>query len=334
MEFWGVEVKGGKAIKVAPSDNEVIHLSQATLAELKNCNNPVMLYAKVGEQKLVIGVLTADTIPQISMDLVFEKEFELSHNWKNGVVHLTGYKKFSDDEELIPLEDKQNDLNALSLATKDKPAVPVAAGKKEDKAEDETDESDEEDSEDDDSSDESDTDMEKGDAAKSDDSDSDSEESDSEEETPVKPAAGKKRSASDTKTPEPKKAKLFTPQKSGGKKAGPVHVDTPHPAKNASKGDKSNVKTPKSTGQVSCGHSTPRMLWILIRRPSTALEGLKGDLGFFIWRRLDDMQLDLQLFDKLFSSRGSRLIHEYKFRCLAQTFHSSLSQGILMCETT
>lgn len=67
---------------------------QACLAEVKKDkgSEPVFLYAKIGDQKLVLGILSSEKFPQISLDLVFEKTFELSHNWKNGSVHFTGYR--------------------------------------------------------------------------------------------------------------------------------------------------------------------------------------------------------------------------------------------------
>lgn len=73
---------------------------QACLAEVNKDKGtePVHLYAKIGDQKLVIGILSHDKFPQISVDLIFDAEFELSHNWKNGSVHFTGYKA------LIPSE--------------------------------------------------------------------------------------------------------------------------------------------------------------------------------------------------------------------------------------
>lgn len=47
---------------------------------------------KFGDEKLGIGILSSEKFPQISFNLVFEKEFELSHNWKNGSVVFTGYR--------------------------------------------------------------------------------------------------------------------------------------------------------------------------------------------------------------------------------------------------
>ncbi|KAH7542037.1 hypothetical protein FEM48_Zijuj02G0030900 [Ziziphus jujuba var. spinosa] len=82
----GVEVKAGEPLKVKPELGYVIHLSQACLGETKKDkgNDSVLLNLKVGDQKLVLGLLSLEKIPQLSFDLVFEKEFELSHNWKNG----------------------------------------------------------------------------------------------------------------------------------------------------------------------------------------------------------------------------------------------------------
>ncbi|XLR27294.1 hypothetical protein HN51_040548 [Arachis hypogaea] len=93
MEFWGVEVKSGESLEVDPGYGKMIHLSMACLGEVKkDKGEPVTVYVKFGDQRLVIGTLTSENFPQISYDLIFEKEFELSHNWKNGSVFFTGYK--------------------------------------------------------------------------------------------------------------------------------------------------------------------------------------------------------------------------------------------------
>ncbi|CAJ1949038.1 unnamed protein product [Sphenostylis stenocarpa] len=57
----------------------------AALGEAKKdkTNEPVVVYLKVGEQKFVLGTLSKDKIPQISLELVLEKEFDLSHSSKN-----------------------------------------------------------------------------------------------------------------------------------------------------------------------------------------------------------------------------------------------------------
>lgn len=58
----------------------------------------VALNVKFGNQKLVLGTLSTAKFPQISYDLIFEKEFELSHSWKNGSVFFTGFKAQSQSE--------------------------------------------------------------------------------------------------------------------------------------------------------------------------------------------------------------------------------------------
>lgn len=59
---------------------------------------------KVGEQKFVLGTLSREKIPQISLELVLEKEFELSHNSKNASVHFCGYKAFYDAGDEYPCQ--------------------------------------------------------------------------------------------------------------------------------------------------------------------------------------------------------------------------------------
>jgi len=54
---------------------------------------------KVGEQKFVLGTLSREKIPQISLELVLEKEFELSHSSKNATVHFCGYKAYYSGDE-------------------------------------------------------------------------------------------------------------------------------------------------------------------------------------------------------------------------------------------
>ncbi|PIA54782.1 hypothetical protein AQUCO_00900987v1 [Aquilegia coerulea] len=282
MQFWGVEVKAGEPLKVEPDDNTLLHLSQAALGEPKKDkgSESVVLSATVNGQKLVIGTLSTDKCPQISYDLVFEKEFELSHNWKNGSVFFCGYKAdaeeegsdgenmFGDDsefeEEEIPVVAAENGKHvpkvekAKASDDKAKAAKPVSAAAKpkvetKPSSDEEDDSEDEDDSEEDESEDE---DM----LEASDDSDEDSSEEEEEEEaTPENAKQSKKRPAvSATKTSAPeKKAKLVTPQKSGGDaKKGNTHTATPHPSKQAAKtkgsADKSKQQTPKSAGQVSC----------------------------------------------------------------------------------
>ncbi|XAR59680.1 Histone deacetylase [Bertholletia excelsa] len=290
MEFWGVEVKAGQPLKVKPEEGSIIHISQAALGEVKKekGNDSVHLHLKINGEKLVVGTLSAEKFPQITFDLVFEKEFELSHEWKNGSVYFCGYStdnafgddeddfgsEESDDEEDIPLSIANNGKiepkveeaklvagkgEAKLVAGKGKAAKPESSAEPkkataEPKEEDESDEDDESDDDDEeDGSDEFGDDKEMMDA--SDDSD-DSEDED--EETPKKAAQNKKRpNESATKTPiSSKKAKLETPQKTDGKKGG-SHTATPHPKKQAGKtpvsnSNKSKEQTPKSDGKVSC----------------------------------------------------------------------------------
>ncbi|MGD7217447.1 nucleoplasmin-like domain-containing protein, partial [Ralstonia pseudosolanacearum] len=94
MEFWGVEVKAGEPLMVEQEDGIVVHLSQASLGEVKKdkANESIVLSVGVNGKKLVIGTLSPGKCPQISYDLVFDKDFELSHSWKNGSVYFCGYK--------------------------------------------------------------------------------------------------------------------------------------------------------------------------------------------------------------------------------------------------
>ncbi|XP_072980702.1 histone deacetylase HDT2-like isoform X2 [Typha angustifolia] len=293
MEFWGVEVKPGETVKCEPGMDRYLHLSQASLGETKKDkgNENVPVFVKFNNQKLVLGTLSMEKCAQIQYDLVFEKEFELSHSSKNTSVHFCGYKTivaednepsdFSDtdsEEEEIPLDLKSNgkpgekDEKKKAAAAKDNAAnADMAATKPKAKVgkpiksdEQESDEDDDEESGEDES--EGDEDMIEAEDDSDDEDEDDSSDDEDEEATPTpkKAGAGNKRPAgSASKTPLPeKKAKLVSPagQKTGGdgKKGG--HTATPHPAKQAGKtpanNDKSKQQTPKSGGSVTCKSCT------------------------------------------------------------------------------
>ncbi|XP_038706748.1 histone deacetylase HDT1-like [Tripterygium wilfordii] len=269
MEFWGVEVKAGQPLKVTPTEGVMIHVSQAALGESKKDKGKeyVPLFVKCGDKKLVIGTLSSEKFPQVSFDLVFEKEFELSHNWKGGSVYFCGYQvpipdegddypdsDFSDEEEEIPLAKTENGKSVAKgdmAAAKSQAAKPESSTKQVkviEPSKPEEGDSDEDSEDDSDEDDESESDL----MMSEDDNDSDSDE----EETPKKVEVVKKR-ANDSalKTPTSKKAKFSTPQKTDGKKGG-GHTATPHPSKKADKtpanGANPKAKTPKSGGQFSC----------------------------------------------------------------------------------
>ncbi|XP_026417631.1 histone deacetylase HDT2-like isoform X2 [Papaver somniferum] len=255
MEFWGVEVKPGQSYKVAPVDEKVLHLSQSCIGEVKKGKEEtVVVYAKIDNQKHVIAHLSADKFPQISHDLVFEKEFELSHSSKNGSIYFTGYMSVLGDESNLLTDSDEDDMLVedfpVDIKENGKAAKPDASAAKKvkvvDPKADDEDDSDESDSDGSDS--DEDEDMEG--------SDSDDGESSDEEEEPTPTPKGKKRpaeGASKKSTPGDKKAKVETPQKSGadGKKGGAVHQGTPYPKGGktpASGGNNKSNKSPKSTG--------------------------------------------------------------------------------------
>ncbi|XP_050368061.1 histone deacetylase HDT1-like [Argentina anserina] len=265
MEFWGIEVKAGAPVQVLPDQGNVIHLSQACLGESKKSPESVVIYGKVGEKELVLGHLIPGQIPQLSFDLVFDEEFELSHNWKNGSVHFAGYQSVmgddsegSDDEFGSDSSEEEEDLPVVPAengkvenkkpASAKSNAKPESSGKRKVKIEELKVEADEDDSDDS---------MDSADSDDDDESDDDSDEEDEETPTPKKPESKKRAQApGSAKTPvSAKKAKIVTatPQKTDGKKGG--HTDTPHPAKKGKTPatDKSKAQTPKSAGgSLSC----------------------------------------------------------------------------------
>ncbi|XP_009616752.1 uncharacterized protein LOC107789910 isoform X2 [Nicotiana tabacum] len=272
MEFWGVEVKAGESLKVRPELYKLIHISQAALGEVKDAKEAktVPLRVTVGENNYVIGTLSAEERPQLMFDLVFEKEFELSHGWKNGSVYFIGYTaddptdeidsedEDSEDEENVlaalngNLEEKKADVKDVKPVAKEAAPTKAKAAVAEPKKA-ESDDDDDDDSDDEDDSDEAEDGMDSDgpegmDFSDDSEDDDDSEEDESEEETPKK----NKRPAPPAKAGSAKKVKQATPDKSGGKK-GPA---TPAFAKQngkpaAANGNKGKGQSPKSGGQFS-----------------------------------------------------------------------------------
>ncbi|XP_022854312.1 histone deacetylase HDT1-like [Olea europaea var. sylvestris] len=246
MEFWGVEVKAGESLKVQPELGKLIHISQAALGEVKDVKAAkcIPVRMKIDKDKYVIGTLSAEDRPQVMFDLVFEREFELSHDWKNGSVYFIGYiaddqiqdeQDFSDesDDEEFPIEALENGGKPQLKVEDSKPTKEkAAAATKTETKKEEAPESDVEEDEDD--SDDSGSDDLSG-GMDSEDLMDDSDDS-SDEETP-KAQQPKKRPSSVLETPvSNKKAKLATtPSKTGNKS---VHTATPYPSKKAGKGNK------------------------------------------------------------------------------------------------
>ncbi|KAG7627358.1 Zinc finger C2H2-type [Arabidopsis thaliana x Arabidopsis arenosa] len=226
MEFWGIEVKSGKPVTVTPEEGMLIHVSQASLGECKNKKGEfVPLHVKVGNQNLVLGTLSTENIPQLFCDLVFDKEFELSHTWGKGSVYFVGYKTPNIEPQGYSEEEEEEEEEVPAAVTANGNAAKAVAKPKAKPAEVKPAVDDEEDESDSDGMDED---------------DSDGEDSEEEEPTPKKPASSKKR-ANETTPKAPvsaKKAKVaVTPQKTDEKK----------------KGGKAANQSPKSASQVSCG---------------------------------------------------------------------------------
>lgn len=285
MEFWGIEVKPGQTVKCEPGNKRVLHLSQASLGVNKKekGSETAQVFVKINDQKLVIGTLSTGKYAQIQYDLVFEKDFELSHGSKSTSVFFVGYwgviEGYEPDHDLndssseddIDIDEKLNGKpskkeTGKSTAEKagtqkvDNEAAKLNAKtekpkKEQVKADNKVDDEDEDDSDDDeDVSEDSDSDEDMV-GAQEDSSEEAEDDSSEEEASPVKVDTGKKRKPdSASKTPiHDKKAKIVTPaqnQKTGGdgKKGGHVHIATPYPSKQGGKPQ----ETPKSGGSVIC----------------------------------------------------------------------------------
>ncbi|KAH0929925.1 hypothetical protein HID58_015652 [Brassica napus] len=120
----GIEIKPGKPTKVEQEDGYMIHVSQIAIGEFNKVGDKtVQVFVKVGgddKQKLLIGNLS-QKVPQVLLDLLFEQDFEISHECKSSSVYLLGYKTvdpldgelnsdFDSEDEDIPMDMFQSEL--------------------------------------------------------------------------------------------------------------------------------------------------------------------------------------------------------------------------------
>ncbi|KAJ1286733.1 hypothetical protein BS78_03G374700 [Paspalum vaginatum] len=260
MEFWGEEVKPGTKVSCTVTEGYVIHLSQAALGESKKGNENVVVSVKVDEKKLVIGTLSIEKHPQIMCDLIFDKDFELSHSSKTTSVFLCGYKSeipaefesgSGEDEELktdeIPMKNielKQSAAKVLMSDGKDKQDDDEETSSGDD---DFSDDSDDSEMSEDEFSDED--ELSSGDDDLSDDSEDETDDSEEEQTpTPKKPEVVSKKRAIEAAAATPSGKKPKTEQ-SGGKKASKTPIDKS--AKTPTADKKSKEKSPKS-GSHAC----------------------------------------------------------------------------------
>ncbi|KAL0713539.1 hypothetical protein Bca4012_020517 [Brassica carinata] len=132
MEFWGVEVQAGKPFKVTPGEDKLVHISHASLGNCKGeKGEAVTLNVKVGDNKFVMGTLVSESIPQACFDVLFDKEFELSHNWGKGNVHFVGFKcpnnnNGEEGEDFSDSEDEEEEEEEVEV--EEVPATVTANG--------------------------------------------------------------------------------------------------------------------------------------------------------------------------------------------------------------
>ncbi|KAI5077490.1 hypothetical protein GOP47_0007314 [Adiantum capillus-veneris] len=131
MEFWGVEVPSGKPLTCQPGPSSYVHVSQAALGDGKNAkgNDRVVLKVKVGSNQVIVGTLSQGKCDQTTLDLIFEKDFVLSHN-SSGSVYFCGYKtdavrdddsmsSGSEDEFDMSDDDEDDDEEEATLPAKE-----------------------------------------------------------------------------------------------------------------------------------------------------------------------------------------------------------------------
>ncbi|KAH9563303.1 hypothetical protein CY35_05G119200 [Sphagnum magellanicum] len=117
MEFWGIEIPAGKPVTCVPGEGMYLHVSQAALGEGKGKSegsNKAVLSVEVDATKVVLGTLYQGKCDQISLDLVFDRDFVVSHTGSSVSLYLCGYRTEApqdefDSEEGMTDEDEDED---------------------------------------------------------------------------------------------------------------------------------------------------------------------------------------------------------------------------------
>jgi hypothetical protein len=102
MEFWGIEVPAGKPVTCVPGEGMYLHVSQAALGEGKgksDGSNKAVLSVEVDATKVVLGTLYQGKCDQISLDLVFDRDFVVSHTGSSVSMYLCGYRTEAPQDE-------------------------------------------------------------------------------------------------------------------------------------------------------------------------------------------------------------------------------------------
>ncbi|KAL3694404.1 hypothetical protein R1sor_008055 [Riccia sorocarpa] len=285
MEFWGTEVAPGKPLVCHPGDEMYCHVSQVALGPASEGKSErVVLRVETGDKNIVLGTLCSGKCDQMALDLIFDREFKLSHTGTSSSVYFCGYKTEkgepedfdSEEDEDEESEDEEMPLAVTGGAIRiDPAAVPLKAkaSKSPKKAKVVDDEADEGDDSDEDDDDEDDSDLDDSDELDEDDDEDDSDEDDeSEDEEMVTPEASKKRPLKEAEAKSlsngNKKARVDTPAKPGladrkvHKSATavstPAKAQTPEGKKKDDKEAKKEQKTPQKTPGKEDSVKTPK----------------------------------------------------------------------------
>lgn len=80
MDCWGIEVMPEISHMVSLAKEQTIHISQACCSGKMVGDERVFLYVKneTYNKQVVIGILSPESDPLVSLDLVFGTDFELS----------------------------------------------------------------------------------------------------------------------------------------------------------------------------------------------------------------------------------------------------------------
>ena len=88
---------------------------QAALGETNKGSASIVVSAKIGAQKVIVGTLSAENRPQFLCDMIIEKKIELSHSSKTDSVFVCGYRAVMPDQPEYPLTLEPNTTHYFQL---------------------------------------------------------------------------------------------------------------------------------------------------------------------------------------------------------------------------
>ncbi|CAH1447419.1 unnamed protein product [Lactuca virosa] len=110
MSYWGIEVFNDTPLDYKVRTGRGLRISKAALVEKnKGTEEYFSVFITFNGRKVVVGNLHPQLMPIQEMNLLFDCDIQLSHNWENGTVHFSGCEEFIDDYTYFNVDDEEKE---------------------------------------------------------------------------------------------------------------------------------------------------------------------------------------------------------------------------------